>query len=543
MSTNESAPQYRLPAFPPVAIRVLEMFADEEVAVVQLAGEIKVDPVLTAKILHVANSPQYRSKSEVSTLEHAISWLGKSEVASLVLSFKLESFATEQNVDESYFRDFWRQSFIQGCALSRIAEACGRIQQSEASVCGLLLDFGKLVLFDKYENEYCQLVDKASDQGVALHQLERQQWKTDHAAIGGALLRSMGLPDRYGEAALRHTLSLEELNEHTAESDFSLIAASVVSAAIGDFFCCDNQADSLLIIETVCREHLQLVEQDIKWLMECVRGDIEKKAALFSINVDDLPPISQLLGRANEQIEHEQTCESSGAGDQLTNLERENELLRKLVASLEDRVCRDPLTGVYNRDYFAGRLLEKLRAQAGRDNSVAILVIDIDDFKSINDGDGHLAGDVAISWTGRFIDSFFENGLVARYGGDEFIVLLDAESEQELQQQMQQLCEEIEARTPGATRRATPVTISVGAVLCKLDRNESELPNHVWDAADLAIHHAKQQGGNGGKVINLDNVSAAELGHQRADGKESPFCVPSEIVDRPFSLTGNLEIR
>ncbi len=544
MPSPNLSDNYRLPAFPPVAVRVLEMFADEEIAVVQLAAEIKVDPVLTARILQASNSPAYRAKSEISTLEHAISWIGKSEVAGLVLSFKLESFSSQLGVDEHYFRDFWCQSFIQGCAMSRLAEACGRIQRSEASVCGLLLDFGRLALLDRHEAEYCQLVDEALQQNIPLHELERQRLKTNHAEIGAALLRSMSLPERYAEAALCHALSPAELEKHLDSPRFSLIAASVASAAVGEFFCCHNQGDALATIDTVCRRHLQLVEQDIKWLMDCVRDDIEKKATLFSVNVQDLPSISHLLGQANEQLVSEDAGTQSPASDQsLNQLERENELLRKLVASLEDRTCRDPLTGVYNRDYFAGRLLERIRSESCHKKCFAILVIDIDDFNSINEGHGHLAGDFAISWTAKFIDSFIPDGLVARYGGDEFIALVEVEDEESLQQLMQQLCTEIENRTPGATRRTTPVTISVGAVLCQTGLDHSPLANRVFDVADLAMSEARGHGGSRCKVVKLDEITDPETGAPvQPNGRGAQRRAASAIEPRQFSLAGDVEL-
>lgn len=502
MQFDKTATNHWLPTFPSVAIRVLEMFADENVAVVQLAGEIKLDPVLTIKILHVANSPLYRSKTEIATVEHAISWLGKSEVAGLALSFKLASFASDNGKDTRYFNDFWRQSFIQGCAMSRIAESGGQIPQGEAYVCGLLMDFGRLLMLDGYPSGYAKIIDESQEQGIPLHQVETSRLETNHAEIGEELIGSMGLPERYGEVAKLHVLTPDELDAQTDHISFHMISAAVVSSAIGDFFCRNNQGASLANIESICRRHLKMSEKDIEWLLDSVRDDLHQKADLFSVNIEDMLPMEQLLGHANGQIEHQsQQEDQTNVSDGQDHLQKENHLLRQLVSNLEEKVCKDGMTGIYNRDYFIGRLNERVNCDRFVHDQFALVMIDIDNFKTINDVHGHLAGDFAISWTAKFIDTYFDNGLVARFGGDEFVILVDIECDEIIREKLNALCSEVEKQTPEATRREDPFTLSAGAVVCRLERPHPSLPAQIFKIADKAMYEAKRAGGNREKVV------------------------------------------
>jgi diguanylate cyclase (GGDEF)-like protein len=115
---------------------------------------------------------------------------------------------------------------------------------------------------------------------------------------------------------------------------------------------------------------------------------------------------------------------------QILRLARENAALRREVAKLQvfrSMAYRDPLTGLWNRRYFEERLgEEKSRSdRAGSSRRFSVLVIDINDFKRINDEHGHPVGDELLKWAGEFLETHLRTHDVAcRTGGDEFSVLL-----------------------------------------------------------------------------------------------------------------------
>jgi diguanylate cyclase (GGDEF)-like protein len=111
-------------------------------------------------------------------------------------------------------------------------------------------------------------------------------------------------------------------------------------------------------------------------------------------------------------------------------LSRENAALRKEVSRLQvfrGMAYRDPLTGLWNRRYFEERLKEEASrsTRAGGGRRFSVLIVDINEFKAINDRFGHAIGDVLLKWVGEFLTTHLRtHDVPCRTGGDEFTVLL-----------------------------------------------------------------------------------------------------------------------
>ncbi len=92
---------------------------------------------------------------------------------------------------------------------------------------------------------------------------------------------------------------------------------------------------------------------------------------------------------------------------------------------LYDTLTRDGLTGIYNKRYFDLRLEQELALAERNGHPIGLIMIDLDDFKRINDTQGHAAGDQALRLVAGLFDDHLRDGeLIARYGGEEFVVLL-----------------------------------------------------------------------------------------------------------------------
>jgi diguanylate cyclase (GGDEF)-like protein len=158
----------------------------------------------------------------------------------------------------------------------------------------------------------------------------------------------------------------------------------------------------------------------------------------------------------------------------------------------------DPLTGLLNRRYF-NELSEKEAARSRRHGlSFAVLMLDIDHFKRINDTFGHPVGDVAIKALAQVCNKALRpHDILARYGGEEFILTLphtDEEGARVVAERIRQAVEEIELATPTDPVR---FTVSIGISIYKKDRPFEQLVGR----ADEALYKAKQNGRN--RVISL----------------------------------------
>lgn len=150
----------------------------------------------------------------------------------------------------------------------------------------------------------------------------------------------------------------------------------------------------------------------------------------------------------------------------------------------------DPLTGLANRRAFDSFLLENLNLSRRHGHALALLMVDIDDFKSYNDIFGHPAGDALLKSLSAVLSSLArETDLVARLGGDEFgIVLPETDAAG-----ARVLAERVRAAVEGSTQCRRQVTVSVGVTT--LSDKMREPPDLIGDC-DSALYRAKSGGRN-----------------------------------------------
>jgi diguanylate cyclase (GGDEF)-like protein len=154
----------------------------------------------------------------------------------------------------------------------------------------------------------------------------------------------------------------------------------------------------------------------------------------------------------------------------------------------------DELTGIYNRRGFFNAA-KPLCHLAQRNNfNVSILIAGIDDFKDVNDGYGHMKGDQVLREVAHIIKSNVRaSDVVARYGGDEFIILFskaDKEAIAMMAEKIRRLIEE------NMSNREVPVTVSIGIADGILGFNVDESVNSLLARADKCLYQAKGKGKN-----------------------------------------------
>jgi diguanylate cyclase (GGDEF)-like protein len=173
-------------------------------------------------------------------------------------------------------------------------------------------------------------------------------------------------------------------------------------------------------------------------------------------------------------------------------VERLRRAVENLVGELTERAHVDSLTGTLNRRGLEERAALEL-ARGRRDGTpVGMLAIDIDCFKSLNDGYGHGTGDDVLRFVAGEISRVTRAlDAVARLGGDEFVVILPGASVEDAAVIAKRLRDAV---LGGAAGGIPPVTLSIG--VASAPASDATLEG-VWHAADLAMYEAKRAGGNG----------------------------------------------
>lgn len=157
---------------------------------------------------------------------------------------------------------------------------------------------------------------------------------------------------------------------------------------------------------------------------------------------------------------------------------------------------RDPLTGLYNRLQMDEEM-EKFWSLAVRyKKPISVLLLDIDQFKSINDRLGHHAGDAIIREFAEFLKSAVRaSDTVARYGGDEFIIILPQADAKEVATMVNRLLVTLRDRRFLVDKETMSVTTSIGIAVFDPNRDQTR-PNELIDRADKALYQAKNEGRN-----------------------------------------------
>ncbi len=177
----------------------------------------------------------------------------------------------------------------------------------------------------------------------------------------------------------------------------------------------------------------------------------------------------------------------------LKKLNASNAELAILADKLHIMAMHDSLTGLPNRALFQESLEHALSMAQRRHERLAVLFIDLDGFKKINDTHGHLSGDVVLKTiASRLLALVRKSDLVARFAGDEFMVLLNNANQKKVNIVAHKLISEISASIVIADR-TLEVTASIGiAVYPESGTTAAE----IMAKADTAMYHCKQQGKN-----------------------------------------------
>lgn len=247
------------------------------------------------------------------------------------------------------------------------------------------------------------------------------------------------------------------------------------------------------------------VTRDIPVIVLSTREEPATKSEAFSAGANDylvkLPDRLELIARIRyhsraylNQIQRDEAYAALRESQQ--NLLKANLELQRLTKI-------DGLTGLSNRSYFNDYLAAEWSRAIRASLPIAVMMIDVDDFKRYNDTYGHLAGDEVLKAVAGAIGRQCReaSALPARFGGEEFIVLLAEVSLEQIGRIGEALCRGVEALAIPhlASRAADHVTISLGAALAHPVEGSS--PLRIIEAADKALYHSKASGRNRATVV------------------------------------------
>jgi len=167
----------------------------------------------------------------------------------------------------------------------------------------------------------------------------------------------------------------------------------------------------------------------------------------------------------------------------------------KLFKRAQDLAITDPLTNLYVKDYFFQKLKSYLNRSSAKKSSLSIVMLDIDDFKKINDFYGHMVGDTVLRKLAKIMSSVVgkTENIITRFGGEEFIILFDKLSREEVLDKAEEIRKTAENTLISFRRQKVKFTVSLGVAFYPDDgKTALELINKV----DVLMYKAKKKGKN-----------------------------------------------
>jgi putative nucleotidyltransferase with HDIG domain len=177
-----------MPAFPKSVQRVLELTRDVNSTPKDLVEVIDKDPVLTVKILKVVNSAYYSLPKQITSVGHAVVYLGFNTIKNLALSIAAIGMLPKSNEAGFDGQQYLLHSLATAAIAKQLALKVDDADPMDCFIAGLLHDFGKVVLAQFLPHEFKTALEVSQTRGASLHLALREVLGVDHAVVGAMLV-------------------------------------------------------------------------------------------------------------------------------------------------------------------------------------------------------------------------------------------------------------------------------------------------------------------------------------------------------------------
>lgn len=240
----------------------------------------------------------------------------------------------------------------------------------------------------------------------------------------------------------------------------------------------------IALTTSMSNAHLRMLAFDMIFPILALLGPPLLDPGLFNIGLC-------LLGAGFSALMIQVARQINAYATEALQLRQRNEIL---ISELESQASRDALTGLFNRRYFLAAAEQLLQTAQRTPQALALLIIDLDHFKQVNDCYGHQAGDeVLVAVVNAFTRHLRSGDCLGRLGGEEFALLLPETTQREATETAERLRQATADLHLNIQGHPVQPTVSIGIALLQADDHSL---SGLMHRADLAMYAAKTQGRN-----------------------------------------------
>ena len=477
-----------LPTTVPVAVRLFELQKHEGAEAAEYARVIASDAGITARILALANSSYFGVSMRITQPMVAVNLLGIAAVRTLAINLCLSGLHHELRLTKNESQEYWEASLCKAVAARQLVRRLDPKLAEDAYVTGLFQDIALPVMYAAAREKVKMLLEERMSAGERL-QREREVCGGTHSEFGEILVDRLGLPKDYVSLIGTHH-DLEALRR-TAGSE-ALAAGAYAASLFPHRLDRWDGGDVKTLREFLANLGGQNV--NLEEFLGMVSVESKREFAYFDrAKVTEI----RLLELMTEAIRNAAEATVSLVGQvqemkqQVATADEAVARLSQETSRLAEEAARDPLTGVLNRAAFERECRASLIHLQRENQPVALLYLDLDHFKEINDVCGHAAGDEALRQIVAVVrECTRATDLVGRLGGDEFAVLLANCPQNKTAEIAERL------RLTVAARRVKGRALSASVGVRWIAAGEPATLEWLLTASDQRMYVAKRDGGN-----------------------------------------------
>lgn len=288
------------------------------------------------------------------------------------------------------------------------------------------------------------------------------------------------------------------------DNDWLLVYEQPVTTALADF----RQLLVLLLVSGIAL--ILIIIPVVRSVAHTIEGPVERLARASSKFLDADSAIS--LGPLEYKRAPREIRTLSDSLQAMANR------VRRSISSLAQSSTSDPLTGTFNRRYLEDDGLKLLKLCARSRIPCAVLMLDLDNFKQVNDNYGHAAGDQALRFVAsRIKRATRESDIVVRYGGEEFAVLATNTEESQAHYLAERIRYDVDRHSVEFHDIRIQLTLSVGVSSYDYDEQTDSFPElsdlyRLIGEGDSALYAAKREGRN--RVVAYSSIDSQAVGNE-----------------------------